>query len=191
LCGQTRFESLAVGLTLDDQIISVAGKAIDGALRAHRVGEHGQPLIGSAVGGENHGSGTVTLGNDLVGIATLHRVHVVQREVIDEEQVDSEELPQFDFVGVVETGVFESLEHLIGAHCQHRVTVTAGNVAECVREKRFADADQASNIVPILRFSRSPFIIGFTHATGSVSALFVNMGFVANARMLSNSGMGR
>lgn len=70
------------------------------------------------------------------------------------------------------------------------MSVTTGDMTERVREEGFADADQASNILPILRFSRSPFIIGFTHATGSVSALFVNMGFVANARMLSNSGMG-
>jgi len=60
-------------------------------------------------------------------------------------------------------------------------------VTERLGKMTFADADRASNIVPILRFSRLPFITGFTHVTVSVSAVFVNMGFVANARMLSNS----
>jgi len=68
--------------------------------------------------------------------------------------------------------------------------MTAGNVAQCVRKERFADAGQASNILPILRFSRSPFTIGFTRATVSVSALFANMGFVASEHMLSNSRVG-
>jgi len=70
------------------------------------------------------------------------------------------------------------------------VSVTAGDVTECVRKERFADANQASDILPIHRYLRLPFIIGFTRATVSVSALFVNMGFVENARMLSNNWMG-
>ena len=63
-------------------------------------------------------------------------------------------------------------------------------VSECLGKMTFADADQASDILPIHRYSRLPFIIGFTRATVSVSALFVNMGFVENARMLSNNWMG-
>jgi hypothetical protein len=131
----------------------------------------------------------VTLGDDLVGITTLHDIHAVECEIIGDEQVNSEEFTQLDFVGVVETGMLERFEHFVSAYCQHGVAVAAGNMAKRVREKRFPDADQASDILPIRSYSRLPFTIDFTHVTVSGSVLFVNMGFAENAPMLSNRGM--
>src|SRR5262245_29837182 len=41
-----RFEPRAIGLAVDDEVIGVAGEAIDRALRAHGIGEGGEPFIG-------------------------------------------------------------------------------------------------------------------------------------------------
>lgn len=82
----------------------------------------------------------MALGDDFMGVAALHRIHAIEREVIDDQDVDGEELAQLGFVGVIEPGVLEGFEHLVGAHGQHRVSVTTGDVAERVREEGFADA---------------------------------------------------
>jgi hypothetical protein len=81
------------------------------------------------------------LSEDLVGIAALVRVHRVEEEIVDDEQVDSDELAQFGLVGVVEARVLEQLEHVVGAEREHRVPSPAGDVAEGVGEERLADAD--------------------------------------------------
>jgi len=87
----------------------------------------------------------MTLGDDFVRVPGLHDVHAVQREVINDQEVDGEELTQFGFVGVVETRVLERFEHLIGTHGEHRVAVTTGDVTERVRQERFAHTDWADD----------------------------------------------
>ena len=51
-----------IGLAVHGQIVRVAGETVDGALGADRVGEGGEPLVGTAVGGDDHRAGTVALG---------------------------------------------------------------------------------------------------------------------------------
>ena len=53
-------ESLPVGLALDDQIVGVTRKPIDCALCTHRICEHSEPFVWSAIGSEDHGTGAVT-----------------------------------------------------------------------------------------------------------------------------------
>jgi hypothetical protein len=46
LLADLRFEPGAVVLALDDQVVRVAGEAVDGGLSADGIGERGEPLVG-------------------------------------------------------------------------------------------------------------------------------------------------
>jgi hypothetical protein len=70
---------------------------------------------------------------DVVGITTLLGVHGVEAEVIDEEQVDREELPQLRLVALGKASMLERLEHPVGADGHHRVPTSAGDVAQGAR----------------------------------------------------------
>lgn len=62
----------------------------------------------------------------LHGIPALRGVERIQAEVINEEDVDGEGLSEFGFIGTIETGVDEILEHLIGPGS------VDGEAAECL-----------------------------------------------------------
>src|SRR5207253_2109493 len=67
---------------------------VDRALRPHRIREGGEPFVGATVRGHDDRSGAVALGEDLVSVAALLRVHCVEAEIVDDEQVHREELAQ-------------------------------------------------------------------------------------------------
>ena len=46
-------ESAAIGLPLDHEVVGVAGEAVNGALGADRIGEGGEPLVGTTIGGND------------------------------------------------------------------------------------------------------------------------------------------
>lgn len=64
-------------------------------------------------------------------------------------------------------------------------------LAEGLRDKALAGTVQASDILPILNYSRSRFVIAFTHDMVRGSAFFANMGSAANGHTLSNNVMER
>jgi hypothetical protein len=140
---RSRLEPAPVGLAFDDEFVSGAGEPVDGALGADRIGEGGEPFIGSAVGGDDHGAGAMPLDHDLVDVAAFGEIHGIEREVVDEEQVGGEEFAQFRVIGVVEAGVLEVLEHAVGPQGEDGVAMAAGHVPEGVGEEGLADPDRA------------------------------------------------
>jgi len=80
-----------------------------------------------------------------VHVTALHRIHRVEREVVDDEHVDREQLAQLGLVRVIEASVLERLEELVGADGEHSVLVPARDVAECVCEEGLANADGAND----------------------------------------------
>src|SRR5581483_2122920 len=69
----------------------------------------------------------------------------IEPEVIDEEQVDGEELPQLGLVALGEAGVLEGLEHAVRPHGEDRVAAPAGDVTEGVGEKGLAHPDRTDD----------------------------------------------
>jgi hypothetical protein len=61
-------------------------------------------------------------------------VTIIETEVVDDEQLDRDELAQLELGRIVEAGVPESLEHVIGAQREDRVATATSDVAERVRE---------------------------------------------------------
>src|SRR5262245_21998546 len=102
-----------VRLALDDEVVRVAGETVDGALRAHRIGEGREPLVWAAVGRNDHGPGAVPLGENLVRVAAFACVQRVEAEIVDDEEADADESAQLRIVRVVEPRVLETLEHMI------------------------------------------------------------------------------
>jgi hypothetical protein len=56
----------------------------------------------------------VAFGEDLIGVATLRRLHGIEAEV-DDQELDSDQFAQLGLVPVIEAGMLEGREHLIGA----------------------------------------------------------------------------
>ena len=85
------------------------------------------------------------LQEDVVGVATLLRIHGVEPEVVDEQEIDAEEFPQFGLVALGQAGMLEGFEHPVGADGQHRVPTAAGDVAEGMGRERLADPDRPAD----------------------------------------------
>ena len=87
----------------------------------------------------------MALGEDLVEVPTLGGVEGVDGEIVQDQEVDGEQLAELDFIAIIEAGVSQRLEHLIGPAGEDARRPTARDVPEGMREKRLADADGADD----------------------------------------------
>jgi hypothetical protein len=79
-----------VGDTIhDDEIVGIAGEAIDGALRPHGIGKGGEPFVGPAIRRHDNRSGAVALQEEVAEVATLDRIDDVNRKVVGDQEVDA------------------------------------------------------------------------------------------------------
>jgi hypothetical protein len=150
-----RFEPRAIGLALDDEVVAVGGESVDGALSANGVGESGEPFVGPSIRSEDHGAGAMSFEEELVGVAAFLRVHGIEAEVVDDEELGSEKLSQLLLVGEEEACLLERLEHAVGPKGEHRVTAATGEMAECVSEEGLADADVADDSDVVMRLDEA------------------------------------
>ena len=63
---------MAIAVALDHEVVGIAGEAVDGGLATGWIGEGAEPLVGATVGGDDDGSGTVALGEDLEIISHVY-----------------------------------------------------------------------------------------------------------------------
>ena len=145
LFGEPGFEPRSIGFSLDDQVVGVAGEAIDGTLSADGIRKRGQPFVRPAIRGDDDGARAIALEEQVIEVATLDGVDDVDRKVVEDEEIDGDEFPQLGFVAVIESRMLERFEHLVGADGEHGRPAPAGDVAEGMREKGFADADGADD----------------------------------------------
>jgi len=143
--GQPRLEPRPMGFAVDDEIVGVAGQAIDGALRAHRIGEGGQPFVRATIRSDDDRAGAIPLQEEVVEVATLDRIEDIDREIIEDEEIDGDEFPEFGFVAVIEPRVLQQFQHLVGAAGQHGGAAPARDMAERVCKEGLADADGADD----------------------------------------------
>jgi hypothetical protein len=87
----------------------------------------------------------VSFGEDLVGVAALLRIHGVESEIVEDQQVDGDDAAELGLVGVEEPGLLEGLEHLVGANGEDGLAAAAGGVTDGVSEEGLADADGADD----------------------------------------------
>jgi hypothetical protein len=113
--------ALPVGLAVEDEFVGGGLETVDGGLREERVGHEPEPLDRFAVRGDNGGGGAVAFDDELVDIGGVERVDRLEREVIDDEQIDAEQLAHLEVVAVVEPAGAESFEEPVTAFEVHAV----------------------------------------------------------------------
>src|SRR5215469_17174339 len=85
-----RFLAATVGLSFDDEFVGGGDEPVDGGLGEQRVGHHGQPFVGGAVGGHDGGGFLVAFDAQLVEVGGAGRVQRLEGEVVDDEQFDGD-----------------------------------------------------------------------------------------------------
>ena len=86
----------------------------------------------------------VVAGHDeLVEVGGFGGVQWLQREVVDQQQLDLGEPAHFGLDAVVEAGGLEPLEHCVGAQHEHADPAAHGDVAERGGQVRLAHPDRA------------------------------------------------
>src|SRR5262252_1505656 len=95
------FLAAPVGLAFDDQFVGGGGEPVDGGLGQQRAGHHGQPLLSGAVGGHHGGGPLVTLDAQLVEVGGLGGVQRLEREVVQDQQLDGGQAAHLVVQGVV------------------------------------------------------------------------------------------
>jgi hypothetical protein len=118
-------------------------EAIEGALGEDGIVEQGDPLVDGPVAGDDGGGAPVPFEDHLVEITRLLGGQASQAEVIEDEQIGSEQAAQHLLGGVIGTGLVKRLEEVIGAQEAYVVAGAAGSVAERTGEKGLSDSDRA------------------------------------------------
>lgn len=112
---------------------------VDSGLGEEGVGHEPEPLDRFSVGGDHRGGAAVAFNDEFVDIGGVDRVEGLQREVIDDEQIDAEEFADLDLVAVVEPAGSEAFEEPVAAFEVHASPPTDGGVSEGGSEERLAD----------------------------------------------------
>jgi hypothetical protein len=85
------------------------------------------------------------LGEQFRDVAALGRVHRVEAEVVEDEQVGGDQLAHLGVVAVVEARVLEHLQHGVDGDRDDAVAAPAGDVAERVSDERLPSAHRAND----------------------------------------------
>jgi hypothetical protein len=70
---------------------------------------------GPRLRGRDDRPGAIALEEEIVEVATLGRVKDVDREIIQDEEINDDEFAQLRVIAVVEARVFWCFQHLVGA----------------------------------------------------------------------------
>src|SRR6266567_2833687 len=147
--GDGWFLAPPVGLAFDDQLVGGGDEPVDGGLGEQRVGHHGQPFLGGAVGGHHGGGPLVAFDAELVEVGGLGRIQGLEREVVEDQQLDSGEAAHLVVQGVVEAGCFEPFEQLGGGGHVDGAAPPDGDVPQRAGQVGLADPDRAQDQSPV------------------------------------------
>jgi hypothetical protein len=139
------FLSSSVGLAVQDEFVGGGLEAVDRGLGEEGVGHLGEPFDGFTVGGDHGGGGAVAFDDELVDIRGVEGVEGLEGEIIEDEEVDTDEFAELGVVTVIEAGRSEPFEEDVGAFEHDAVTAADRGVAESSSHERFADPDGTQN----------------------------------------------
>ncbi len=133
--------SLAIALAFEDDLVGVVGESVDGALGEDGIVEERDPLVDGSIGSQYRRSTAVPFEDDLVEVTGLLGIETAQREVVDDEDVWSEQATEDLLGGMVGASLVKVSQQVVGAQEQDVATGPAGGVTKGAGEKRLADAD--------------------------------------------------
>ena len=99
--------------------MGAGGEPVDRGLGEQGVAHHGQPFGRFPVRGDDGAGSLVSFHDELVEVVGLGRVERFEREVVEDQQVDTGQPAEFDVEGVVQPGGPESGEQLVGSGGVH------------------------------------------------------------------------
>ena len=82
---------------------------------------------------------------ELVEVGGLGGVQGLEREIVQDQQLDAGESADLGFQGVIEPGGLEPLEQLGGGGHEHGAAAADGDVAERAGQMGLADSDRAQD----------------------------------------------
>ena len=94
--------ALPVGLAVEDEFVGGGLEPVDRGLGEEGVGHEPEPLDWLPVAGHDRRRSAVPLDDEFVDVGGVDRVHRLESEVIDDEQVDAQQLADLCVVAVVE-----------------------------------------------------------------------------------------
>ena len=92
---------MPVGLAVEHEFVGGGSEPVDGGL-GEQIGHEPEPLERLMVGGGHRRRGSVVLDKEFVDVGGVENVEGLEREVVDDEQVDAQQLAHLDVVAVVE-----------------------------------------------------------------------------------------
>jgi hypothetical protein len=137
---EARALTAAVALALHDDLVGVVGEAVEGTLDQDGVIEEGGPLVDSPVGGDDGGGAAVALDDDLVEVAGVLGIEAAQAEVVEDEEVGSQEAAHDPLGGVVGPGLVDESQEGIAAEEQNAAPGAAGGVPQGAGEEGLSNA---------------------------------------------------
>ncbi len=136
--------ALAVGLAIDDELMSAMAEAVQSALAQQRFIEDGRPFVHAAIRRQNCGTAGVTFDQQIVEVRGRLAGKLPESEVVDDEEVGTDESPQLAIERIVRTRTRQSLEQLIGFSEVDTVVGAAGGMPESLRQKTLTDPNRAA-----------------------------------------------
>jgi hypothetical protein len=100
----------AIAVAFDDNLIGVVCEAIEGALGEDGIVKERDPLVDGAVRCDDGGAAAMALDDDFVEVAGLLGIEPPESEVIDDEEVGSEQATEHTLGGVIGPGLVDQLE---------------------------------------------------------------------------------
>ncbi len=133
-------QAFPVALALDDDLLAGVGQAVWGAAPQDRVVVEAEPFLRGPVAGDDEAGGPVIVDDQLVEVGGLLGGEAVETQVLQYEQVGSEEGAEGLVGGVVGPGLFHGLEEVAGADEADGVPGSDGGVAQGLGQEALADA---------------------------------------------------
>ena len=141
ILGSVRGEARSVAGSVDDELMSAVGEAVESGVGEDGIGKEADPLRDVAVGGDDERGAAVALDDERVEVLGLLLVEAVETEVIDYQEVQVQVTPEGGLEAVVGAGLAELAQEVVGPAEENTVVSTSGGSSECLGQEGLADTD--------------------------------------------------
>jgi hypothetical protein len=151
--------------------MGIVDQAIEHGVGIGGVADEGMPLVHGELAGDDGGSTTVAIFEDLQQIVAGGGIERLEAPIVKDEQIDAAEHAQHALMAAIAARQSKLGEQSRHALIEHGAIVATGLIAERRREPALADTGRAHDIVPKNIRSKLSFNIRIIHAPVSTSLL--------------------
>jgi hypothetical protein len=136
-------QSLAIGLSFHDEMVSVVGEPVQCGVGHDRGGEERKPVGGWTIRSEHDRAAQVALGDDLVAVLGLDHGERFQAEIIEDEEIRGEQPPDLDLPGVIGARAVQCPKAGARLQQQHRAPEPTGMMSKGLSKMGLPGAGRA------------------------------------------------